>query len=160
MRRKRKEPAAMPKHAEPESQPLATTARLDPRLAAAIARGKLVVKKLAAAEGGAISCEETARLLGIPEAAVKRRWRDFRLVGWRELNVLHIPVWQFSGKKLLPGIEDVLKIFRSHDQWRVMLYFLGPRLSLNRLRPLDMLRCGEAAEVIKHATAYDQDDAW
>lgn len=150
----------MPQYAESMSQPLDATGKLNPRVATAIARGEVVRKKLAAAEGGAISCAETARLLGITQAAVIRRWRGHRLVGWEEQNAVHFPAWQFQGRKLLLGIEDVLQMFRSHDQWRVMLYFLGTRRSLKNRRALDMLRCGEAAEVIKHASAYAQDNTW
>lgn len=160
MKGKRKTPATKPRYTPPAEKPLTTTAVLDPRVAAAIVRGEIVRWKLAAAEGGAISGKETAPLLGISEAAVIRRWRGHRLVGWKVRNAVHFPVWQFQGRTLLTGIEDVLQIFRSDDQWRVLIYFLGKRLSLNRRRPLDLLRRGEAAEVVRHATAYAVDNTW
>lgn len=67
---------------------------------------------------------------------------------------VRVPVWQFSGRKMLEGIEEVLQGFKSNDQWRVLRYFLGERRSLEGLRPLDLLREGRTAAAIAHAKAY------
>jgi hypothetical protein len=147
-----------PGHAAPAEEPLTTTAKFNPRVVAAIARGELARKKLTLAKGGPISCAETARLLGITEAAVIRQWHAHRLVGWEEGTAVQFPVWQFKGRTLLTGIEDVLQIFRSNDQWRMLRYFLGTRLSLNSGRPLYLLRRGQAAEVIRHASTYAEEN--
>jgi hypothetical protein len=37
---------------------------------------------------------------------------------------------------------------------------LGARRSLNRERPLDLLRRGEAAKVVSHAKALAEDGSW
>jgi hypothetical protein len=134
--------------------------KMHPALAAALARGKIARKKMAAAEGGSISCQAAAKLLGISAASVVLRWRAYRMVGWTEGNVLRIPVWQFCEGKLLKGVEEILQIFHSDDQWRVVRYFLGKRRSLATECPLDLLRRGESAKVIKHATDYSQDNSW
>jgi hypothetical protein len=48
----------------------------------------------------------------------------------------------------MPGIQEVLQTFRSRDQWRVTRYFLGPRKQLEDCRPLDLLRTGQADNVL------------
>ena len=138
--------------------------RIDPELhpayAAAVARGVIAKRKMAVAEGGSISCEAAAKLLGTSAASVVRRWRSYRSVGWTEGKVLRIPVWQFREGKLLKGVKEILQIFRSKDHWRIMLYFLGNRQSLANERPLDLLRRGESVKAVKHATDYSQDNQW
>ena len=133
--------------------------KVHPAYAAAVARGVIARNKLAAAEGGSITSQAAAKLLGISATTVVRRWRAYRLVGWREGKVLRIPVWQFKGT-LLKGVEEILQIFHSDDEWRVLLYFLANRRSLAKARPLDLLRRGESAKVIKHATDYSMDNEW
>lgn len=133
---------------------------MDPRLAAAIARGEVVRQKLAADEGGSVSSAQAARLRKISKATALRRWRRHRLVAWKQGKAVRFPVWQFAGGKMLPGIEEVLQILDSDDQWRVMLYFLGNRRSLAGRRPLDLLREGKVAEVVAHAKAYAAENTW
>lgn len=134
--------------------------QMDPRLAAALARGEMVRQQLAVAEGGSISTAQAARLLGASKATALRRWRTHRLVGWRQGKAVRFPVWQFAGDKLLPGIEEVLQVFQSSDHWRVMVYFLGNRRSLAGRRPLDLLREGKVAEVMAHAKVYEVENTW
>lgn len=83
-----------------------------------------------------------------------------RIIGWTEGKALRIPVWQFREGKLLKGVVEILQIFHSDDQWRVVRYFLGNRRSLAEERPLDLLRRGESAKVVKHATDYSRDNEW
>lgn len=137
-----------------------STQSLDPRYAAALARGVIARKKMATAEGGAISPARAAQILQVTERTVIRRWCAFRMIAWRDENGIHFPIWQFRHGKLLAGVEKVLQVFRSDDQWRVLLYFLGARYSLNRERPLDLLRRGEAAKVVAHAKALAEDNNW
>ena len=139
---------------------MGATQDLDPRYAAALARGVIAKKKMADAEGGAISPARAAQVLGVTERTVIKRWCAFRMIAWRDEKGVHFPVWQFRNGKLLSGVETVLKVFRSDDQWRLMLYFLGARRSLNLERPLDMLRRGEAAKVVSHAKALAEDGSW
>jgi hypothetical protein len=160
MKRKQNTPPVTPKHLAPRRQTAPTTQKLDPRYAAALARGEIARRKLAAAEGGPISPAKVARLFGVTERTVVKRWCAFRLIAWRDEKGIHFPVWQFREGKLLTGVEAVLQVFRSEDQWRVMLYFLGARLSLNGQRPLDMLRRGESAKLVAHAKALAEDGLW
>lgn len=142
------------------AKPVTSAADLDPRLAAALARGEITRQKLSDDEGGSISTAQTGQLLGISRETALRRWRAHRLVGWQRGKTIRFPVWQFSGSKTLDGIEAILQVFRSNDQWRVMLYFLAPRHSLGGRRPLDLLREGQATKVIEHAQAYFVDNSW
>ena len=146
----------------PAQQPQTATpaGKVHPAMAAALARGEVAKKKMAASDGGAISCTEVSRLLGITQAEVMRRWQGHRLVGWPEGEVVQFPVWQFRGGRMLAGIEEVLQIFRSDDYWRIMLYFVGQRRSLNRQRALDLLRRGETERVITHARNYMIENEW
>ena len=136
--------------------------RMDHRLADAIARGEIIRQKLAAAERGSMSTAQAARLLGVSKTTVLRRWRRHQLIAWSHGKSVRFPVWQFTGGKTLNGIEPILRIFSSNDQWRVMRYFLGGRLSLKRRRPLDLLREGKVAEVIAHAEAHaaPEENTW
>lgn len=133
---------------------------MDPRLDEAIKRGEAVMQQLAAAEGGSITTAQAARLLRVSQASVPRRWRAYRLVGWKQGRSLRVPVWQFDGRKVLKGVEPVLRMFRSNDQWRVMRYFLSSFSSLVGRRPLDLLREGKSAEVIAHAKAHIEENTW
>jgi excisionase family DNA binding protein len=101
-----------------------------------------------------MSIAQAARLLGVSKTTVLRRWRRHRLMAWQHGRSVRVPVWQFTGRKMLNGIEQILRIFVNDDQWRVMLYFLGQRLSLKRRRPLDLLREGKMAAVVAHAKAH------
>ena len=134
--------------------------QIDPRLADAIARGELVRRQLATAEGGSISTAQAARLLGLSKSTVLRRWHRYRLIAWKHGRSVRIPAWQFAGHKMLRGIEDVLQIFASDDQWRVMRYFLATRHSLIGRRPLDMLREGKTEEAVAHTKVYAAENTW
>ncbi len=96
MNNKKNSRVAAPGHPPQQPQLPASPGELDPRVAAAIARGEIAKKKMAVAERGAISCAEAGRVLGITQAAVIRRWRRHRLVGWPEGQAEHFPVWQFQ----------------------------------------------------------------
>lgn len=142
------------------ARPVSPAPDLDPRLAAAMARGEFARQQLAAEEGGSISSAQAAHLLGIYKQAALRRWHAHRLIGWKQGRAVRFPVWQFAGGKMMEGIEAILQIFASDDQWRIMLYFLAKRPSLGRRRPLDLLRKGKTAKVIRHAHVYALDNTW
>jgi hypothetical protein len=112
------------------------------------------------AEGGAISADKAGRLLHIATSTVLKRWHNGRLIAWTESEAPWFPVWQFRRGKVLPGIEALLRVFRSLDQWRVVVYFLCTRLSLGSKRPLDLLRLGETKRVIEHAKAHAEANTW
>ena len=132
----------------------------DPHYLAALERGRIPQEQLKRWRGGGITVAEVARLLRISPASVRKRWRAGMLVGWNEGRRIVLARWQFRGRKVLPAIEEVLRIFDSRDRWRVMLYFFAPRLSLRKKRSLDLLRRGETQIVLDHAKSHAEDNTW
>jgi hypothetical protein len=126
--------------------------------AMALMRGLLAREELKQAEGGSYSAEETRALLGISKAAVLKRFQKHQLVGWREAGqgAVRFPAWQFLNNNVLPGLPEVLAVFSKEDwvdDWKIVLFFLTPRLSLDGRRPLDLLREGETRRVSQLAEA-------
>ena len=124
------------------------TPATDPRLAAAVARGENVRRKLMEAEGGSYSAEEAARELGMSKVAVLKRYQHGRLLAWREerQNAVRFPKWQFQDGKVLDGFESVLATLSSAarlDDFGRMLFFLSNSRFLGGKRPLDCLRAGD-----------------
>jgi hypothetical protein len=130
------------------------------RMQPALERGTEVIRTLEAAEGGSIDGKRVAHLLEISEAAVRRRWLQYRLVAWQKGKRVFYPKWQFKDGCLLPGIEEVLQVLQSEDHWRVMRYFLGERRSLRGQRPLDLLCAGKAADVLRHVKTHLKENTW
>ena len=129
------------------------------RVARALARGLPVRQQLVLEEGGSMSSEETARLLGISKTAVIKRYQNGKLLGWRgeRQGAIHFPVWQFAGNGVLPGLTDVLKVLSRDqrlDDWAKVLFFLQNKGRLGGRRPLDLLREAKLREVLRAAEAY------
>ncbi len=141
------------------SQSPAVLARLA-QLALALARGLEARQQLAEAEGGSLSSEEAARVLGISKTAVLKRLEAGRLLAWREerLRAARFPRWQFDKHgQVLAGLEPVLEILNRDerlDAWGKVLFFLQTRSSLGEKRPLDLLREGRIEAVRLAADAY------
>jgi excisionase family DNA binding protein len=114
-----------------------------------MARGLEARQQLAEVEGGSLSSDEVASLLGISKTAVLRRLEAGRLVAWREgcLQAARFPFWQFDRHgRVLAGLETVLKTLNHAqrlDAWGKVLFFLQG--SLGNKRPLDLLREGRLA---------------
>jgi hypothetical protein len=126
-----------------------------------VPEGSELVRALAEAEGGSFSLEEASALLRISSDQLITHIRDCRVVAWTcHGGHPRLPRWQFENAGLLTGIRQVLEIFRSQDQWRVMRYFLAKRQSLDNKRPLDLLRAREVGKVIVHARAHFEENTW
>jgi hypothetical protein len=136
-----------------------TGSRREEKLANALARGVSVRGKMAAEEGGSMSAEEVARLLGMVKQSAINLYHQGKLLGWRseKQGAIRFPVWQFRDGGRLPGIEQVLgKLSASGtlDDWGKIGFFLQQhRLSGSR-RPLDLLREDQIAQVLRIAEAY------
>jgi hypothetical protein len=126
------------------------------------AKGARMVAEMQNAEGGAWSGSELAQHFKLSAAVLHRRRREYRIIYWRDAQHDYFyPKWQFNeAGALLPGIQDVLQLFQSQDEWRVMRYFLGSRKQLGDRRPLDLLRAGEVEAVIKHANDHAAENTW
>jgi predicted HTH domain antitoxin len=137
----------------------AQTIRRNGKLAKALPRGISTREKMATEEGGSMSAEEVARLLGMAKQSAINRYRQGRLLGWRsgKQGAVRFPVWQFHNGGMLPGIEQVLaKLSASNilDDWGKVGFFLQQhRLSESR-RPLDLLRENKLEQVLRIVEAY------
>jgi excisionase family DNA binding protein len=129
------------------------------KLANAYVRSIPPLRKALAEEGGSISVSEAAKLLGISRSTVLRRYRERRLLGWRDYfgGQIQLPAWQFSGKGLLPGFDEVMAVLRrsTHlDDIAGILFFLSQYHSLDGQRPLDCLREENLEAAIRTAHSY------
>ncbi len=130
------------------------------KLALAMARGIGARQRLAEAEGGSLSSEEVARLLGISKTAVLKRLDAGKLLAWREerLKAARFPQWQFDQRgQVIAGLIDVLEHLYANpqlDDWAKVLFFLQSRPSLDDQRPLDLLRAGRVNEACRAAQSY------
>lgn len=129
------------------------------RLASAIARGIPARRKLTEDEGGSISAEQAAQVLGISKQAILKRYQKGQLLAWREerQNAVRFPVWQFNDRKVLEGIEETLQVLNAGsrlDDFGRMLFFLSNQGFLGGKRPIDCLREGEVAKMLQAAQGY------
>lgn len=124
--------------------------------------GRLLMIRLREAEGGALDGAMLKERYHLSSATLHRRRKEFRILFWRDAkHDFHYPEWQFtSSGALLPGLQEVLQIFRSEDEWRVMRYFLTPRDQLDDRSPLELLRMGQSEKVISHAKLHEVEGSW
>ncbi len=124
--------------------------------------GERIVAELQNAEGGAWSGVDLKEQFSLTPAVLHRRRKEHRMVYWRDArHDFFYPRWQFTQSgATVPGIQEILQIFRSEDEWRLMRYFLGPRRQLSGRRPLDLIRSGEVAEVMAHARDHAAENTW
>lgn len=126
------------------------------------AAGERLAEKLKEAEGGAWTGADLLARFNLSPAVLHRRRKEHRIVYWRDAqHEFHYPQWQFTpAGALLPGVQEVLQVFRSDDEWRLMSYFLGKRGQLGDRRPLDLLRNGEKEKVLNHARVHAEENTW
>jgi hypothetical protein len=129
------------------------------KMANALARGLSVREQMAAAEGGTMSAEETARYLGVTKQSVLNSYHAGKLLAWRteKQGALRFPVWQFVDHRRLPGLDeliDKLTATRVLDDWGVAGFFLQNMGLLKDRRPLDLLRENKLEPVLQAAEAY------
>ncbi len=129
-------------------------------LAPARLRGLLARQQLLEAEGGTISAAEAAALLHLTRQAVDKRRKA------RTLLALPIgrhgyayPLWQFGEEGTLPGLEQVLQALGDAGPWMRVAFFLNGNARLDGQRPLDLLRQGRNADVVRAAEAFGEHGA-
>jgi hypothetical protein len=138
-------------------------AKIDAQKAKAIllARGAIARKKLEEAEGGAMSTEEVAELLGLSRQGVDYLRKTKAILAWRNTKgKWNYPVWQFDSGRIRPGIRECLKALTTDDPWGRMIFFLSPRDSLNGDRPLDLIVKREIDAAIAVARRHQQHGAY
>ena len=133
--------------------------RREDKLANALARGLSVREKMAAEEGGSMSADEAARLLGMTKQSVLNLYHSGKALAFRteKQRALRFPVWQFADNRRLAGLEEVLARLDAGkvlDDWGKIGFFLQTHGILDDRRPLDLLREGRADLVVKVAAAH------
>ena len=124
--------------------------------------GQRIVEELQTVEGGAWTGPELQTLFNLTPATLYRRRKEHRIIYWRDArHNFHYPKWQFTPSgALLPGIQEVLTMFQSEDEWRIIRYFLGKRAQLGGDRPLDMVHRGEKEKIVAHARIHAEENTW
>ena len=127
-----------------------------------IKAGKTAVALLQLKDDGAWTEVELVANFGFTSAELQKRREGYRIISWRDAeNRFFYPKWQFNETgQLIPGVENILRLFRSHDEWRVMSYFLGSRKQLDVSSPLDLIRKGKLKRVIDHAKLHLAENTW
>lgn len=109
------------------------------------------------AEGGAVSADEAAALLGLTRQAVDRRRRANKLLALTMGRRGYVyPAWQFCEQGTLPGLEETLAVLDAFGPWSRLSWFISPNARLDRRSPLSLLREGQVAPVIKAAQLYGE----
>lgn len=129
------------------------------KLARAMARGLSVRENMAAADGGSMSADETARYLGLTKQSVLNLYHRGKLLGWKteKQGAFRFPVWQFAEHGRLPGVAEALgklNACRVLDDWGKIGFFLQQQGILGGRRALDLLREKKLDLVLRAAEAY------
>jgi hypothetical protein len=134
--------------------------RRDDPLAPARVRGLHAKEQLLEAEGGTLTVDAVARLLGITRQAVDKRRRAGRLLALSMgRRGYAYPAWQFGPEGVLPGLEEVMAEFQVCGAWTKAGFFLGGNLYLDGESPLAELRRGNVAAVRRAASMYGEHGA-
>ena len=123
-------------------------------LAAAKLRGLLAKPQLLEAEGGCLSSQEAATVLGITRQAVDKRRGKGRLIGLPVGRVYVYPAWQFTPGKTLSGLEQVLQVLQVQDPWMQTVWMVNGNHRLAGRSPLEVLRQGNLDAVLEAAQLY------
>jgi len=128
-------------------------------LTAAFLRGAEMKRALLRAEGGVMSGPELARHLGItPQGLGKKRGKG--QVFWLEVGEGCVyPAFQVGPDGLLHGVREVLAAFQQGDPWARVNFMLTGDVRLGGQRPLDVLRAGDIAAVVRAARGYGEHGA-
>jgi len=132
----------------------------DDPLAPARLRGLKAKRALLEAEGGTLTADQVADVLGITRQGVDKRRRSMKLLGI-ELGRrgYAYPCWQFNAVGTVPGLEVVLSALHAHDPWSQLIFFLSQNPRLDDMTPLHVLRDGRLDDVLRAVKAYGEHGA-
>lgn len=101
--------------------------------------------------GPAYRQADVAALLGKTKQAVSIDHRLLRLP--MRSGAIGYPACQFDGKRLLPGVSDVVAALSAvvETPWTIASWLTSPHRALEGARPLDALRAGAVDEVVAMA---------
>jgi hypothetical protein len=130
-------------------------------LTAAMLRGAEMKRTLLQADGGVLTATDLAAVLGITTQALgKRRMKN--QVFWLDIGDGYAyPAFQIRKDGLLPGIRDVLDGFDTEltDAWTRVSFMVTGDARLAGRRPIDVLREGDIASVVRAAQGFGHDGA-
>ncbi len=129
-------------------------------LAPAFIRGIEARNQLLNENGGTLTAQEVAGVLGITRQAVEKRRSSGNLVGLTTgRHGYRYPTWQFTKSGVIAGLEDVLRALAPYDPWMQTAFLLGSNPRLQNQSPLEMLKAGQLNVVLKAAEAYGEHGA-
>jgi hypothetical protein len=129
-------------------------------LAPAFIRGIEAKRRLIEEHGGTLTAEYFAQHLGISRQAVEKRRRAGKLIALAMgRHGYRYPVWQLTESGVLPGLDKVLAVLASHDEWMQTAFFLSANPRLGDRTPVETLKAGEVERVLDAAEAYGEHGA-
>lgn len=138
---------------------LATLRQQNP-LAPALVRGLRGREELLQAEGGTISADKAAKLLGITRQSIDNRRRANKLIGLSLGRHGYVyPVWQFTQDGTLAGLTEVLAALDRFTPWMQAQFMITGDARLGGGTPLAALREGRVADVLGAAHAFGEHGA-
>ncbi len=109
------------------------------------------------AEGGTLSADQLARLLGISRQAVDHRRRKGKLLALTlGRRGYAYPAWQVVDGRTIDGLDTVLTELRNFDPWTQAAFMLSPNTWLDDETPLDELRRGHLDRIRQAASVYGE----
>jgi hypothetical protein len=129
-------------------------------LAPAFIRGIEAKRRLIEENGGTLTAEKAAEILGITRQAVDKRRRAGTLIGLTTGRYgYRYPVWQFTESGTVPGLEEVLSALASHDEWMQAAFLAGKNPRLKGRTPIEALKAGNLDQVLSAAHVYGEHGA-
>lgn len=128
-------------------------------LTSSFLRGAEMKRALLRAEGGVMSGPELARHLGITPQGLGKK-RDKGQVFWLEVGEGYVyPAFQVGPDGLLHGVREVLAAFQQGEPWARVNFMLTGDARLGGHRPLDVLRSGDTAAVVRAVHGFGEHGA-
>jgi hypothetical protein len=129
-------------------------------LAPAKLRGLKEMEKLVHAEGGSVSGEEAAKLLGLKRQSIDKARKNGRLLGLpRGQKKFLYPIWQFEKGHILPGLKEVYAHLPPMGPWMQAAFMLSPNACIGEKSPLKALRHKDINAAIKAAQSCGEHGA-
>ena len=132
----------------------------DDPFAAARLRGVRERERLLSEEGGTWTVEDVAKHIHVTRQTVNLRRKQGTLLGLDAgRHGFHYPAWQFTRNGTVDGLEPTLAALKHLDPWMQQAFMLGRNARLRDKRPIDLLRAGHIAQVVKAASAFGEHGA-
>jgi hypothetical protein len=129
-------------------------------LAPAFIRGIEAKRRMIEEHGGTLTSTEAAAILGVTRQAVDKRRQAGKLLAVSTgRHGYRYPAWQFSESGTIPGLEEVLAVLASHDEWMQLAFFVQSDPLLDGEAPLDSLKTGKLEQVLNSALMYGEHGA-